>query len=173
MERHSDWSVVVAPRCFGSWNSALRRAGYEPQKQWNISNEQLHDEIGRLTDELGYVPSSIDMQDLGRFSVRFYRKRYGTWKQAVEAAGYEYRGHPSGPDHPIWEDENEDLSYGPNWCKQRKRALERDDFKCQIPGCSIDRETHREQWNRDLNVHHITSFDTFIDSIRATSKAGQ
>ena len=164
MEQHGAWSVKVAQRCFGSWNRALRRGGFKPHKQWDISKAQLHDEIGRLTDELGHVPSSIDMQERGRFSVGSYRKRYETWKQAVEAAGYEHRGYPCGPDHPLWEGGYEDISYGQNWYKQRKRALERDGFECQMPHCRIDRETHREQWNRDLNVHHIMPLSTFFDS---------
>jgi len=30
MEQHGAWSVKVAQRCFGRWNRALRRAGFEP-----------------------------------------------------------------------------------------------------------------------------------------------
>ncbi|ELZ38262.1 hypothetical protein C471_09890 [Halorubrum saccharovorum DSM 1137] len=33
-----------------------------------------------------------------------------------------------------------------------------------MPGCPIDRKTHRERWDRDLNVHHITPLGTFIDA---------
>ncbi|MDB9274912.1 homing endonuclease associated repeat-containing protein, partial [Halorubrum ezzemoulense] len=93
-----------------------------------------------------------------------YIHRYGSWKQAVEAAGFEYRGQPSGPDHPHWKGGYGDISYGPNWYKQRKRALKRDGFECQMPGCTIDREAHHERWDRDLNVHHITPLGTFIDA---------
>ena len=53
---------------------------------------------------------------------------------------------------------------GPNWYKQRKRALERDGFECQMPDCFVDREIHRERWDRDLHVHHITPLGTFIDA---------
>jgi DNA-directed RNA polymerase specialized sigma subunit len=164
MEQHGAWSVKVAQRCFGRWNCALRSAGFEPHKQWSVSEEQLHEEIERLADELGHVPSSIDMRDRGHYSVGSYARRYGTWQDAVEAAGFEYRGQPSGPDHPTWKGGYGDISYGPNWYKQRKRALERDGFECQMPGCPIDREAHRERWDRDLNVHHITPLGTFIDA---------
>jgi hypothetical protein len=164
MEQHGAWSVKVAQRCFGRWNRALRRAGFEPHKQWSVSEEQLHREIERLVDELGHVPSTIEMRDSGRYSVGSYARRYGTWQDAIEAAGFEYPGRPSGPEHPLWKGGYGDISYGPNWYKQRKRALERDGFECQMPDCPIDRETHRERWDRDLNVHHITPLGAFIDA---------
>ena len=164
MERYGAWSVKVAQRCFGRWNRALRCAGFEPHKQWSVSEEQLHREIERLVDELGHVPSSIEMSDYGRYSVGTYATRYDNWRDAVEGAGFEYRGQPSGPDHPHWKGGYGDISYGPNWYKQRKRALERDGFECRMPGCTIDREAHHERWDRDLNVHHITPLGTFIDA---------
>ena len=30
MEQQGTWSVKVAQRCFGTWNDALREAGFEP-----------------------------------------------------------------------------------------------------------------------------------------------
>lgn len=39
--------------------------------------------------------------------------------------------------------------YGPNWSKQRKKALERDNYACQI--CGSDSDEH----SQELSVHHI------------------
>jgi hypothetical protein len=154
----------VAQRRFGDWNTALRQAGFDSLYQRNIPDEQLFDEIARLKEELGYVPSTVDMKNFGQFSLNPYIHRFNSWKQAVEAAGFEYRGVPSGRDHSGWKGGHGNISYGPNWHEQRKQALERDELLCQMPGCPIDRESHRNQWDRDLNVHHITPLATFVDS---------
>lgn len=164
MDECGSYSTAVAQRCFGDWNSALRQAGFEPHIQRNIPEEQLHEEIGRLTDELGHVPSSIEMTEHGRFSIGVYTTRYGSWQVAIEAAGHEYRGYPSGPESPVWKGGYEDISYGPNWHEQRTQTLQRDDFQCQMPGCTIDRDRHQELFDCDLNVHHIIPIRSFVDA---------
>lgn len=45
--------------------------------------------------------------------------------------------------------------YGPNWYKQRARALERDNYTCQQ--CKVT----REQLGQNPDVHHITRFRNF------------
>lgn len=157
-------STKVAQQRFGTWNRALRHAGCEIHCLKDIPEADLQAEIDRLVDELGHAPSSIEMDEYGRFSTGTYAIRYKSWADAVEAAGYEHRGHPSGPENPAWKGGYGDISYGPNWYQQRKRALERDDFQCQMPGCTIDREQHRELFGRDLNVHHIVPLGNFIDA---------
>ncbi len=46
------------------------------------------------------------------------------------------------------------LDYGPNWSAQRRRALERDGYRCQRCGAPHTPE-------RPLHVHHIRPFRTF------------
>jgi hypothetical protein len=163
MDEHGACSTKVAQQRFGSWNAALQEAGFRPHTRRNIPEKELLKELTQLRDDLGYVPSSVDMRKYGGITIYPYIRRFGSWKQAVEAAGFKYRGQPRGPDHPGWKGGYGDISYGPNWYKQRKRALERDGFECQMPGCTIDREAHYERWDRDLNIHHITPLGTFID----------
>ncbi|MBM4762264.1 hypothetical protein GNT69_08125 [Bacillus sp. B15-48] len=45
--------------------------------------------------------------------------------------------------------------YGPNWLSQRKKARERDSYKCQ--DCGIT----EEQYGHELSVHHIVHFRKF------------
>lgn len=104
------------------------------------------------------------MQSNGRFLVQTYIRRYGSWKATVETAGHEYRGHPSGPDAPGWTGGYGDISYGPNWYRQWKRALNRDNLQCQHPICTIDRSEHEERFNRDLTVHHIMPLRKYVGS---------
>jgi ribosomal protein S27AE len=44
--------------------------------------------------------------------------------------------------------------YGPDWKSVREKAIERDNAKCV--SCGMTRATHREKYEHDLHVHHIT-----------------
>ena len=57
----------------------------------DISQETLCYEIDRLHDELGKVPSFQDMYEHGNYSVYTYSSRFGSWNEAIEAAGYSPR----------------------------------------------------------------------------------
>lgn len=163
MDNRGKFSTAVAQRRFGDWNSALQAAGYEPHTVRDIPDEMLLEEISRLADTLGHPPSSIEMGDYGQYSLRPYRRSFDSWRDAVETAGYEYRGQPQGSNHRRWKGGHGDISYGPNWHSQRKRVLKRDDFQCRMLGCGIDRERHRDLYGRDLHVHHIMPIRSFID----------
>jgi hypothetical protein len=54
----------------------------------DASERQLLAEIHRLRDELGKVPSFQEMNDHGKYSVYTYSRVFGSWHDAVEAAGY-------------------------------------------------------------------------------------
>lgn len=64
-------------------------------------------------------------------------------------------GGVTGPDHPGWEGGHEP-GYGSNWKRQRRRVIERDGGVCQMDGCGMTREEHREEYGKDISVHHIT-----------------
>lgn len=74
-------------------------------------------------------------------------------------------GRPSGPDHYNWKDQSirERRRYGDNWNEQRQKALERDDYSCQTPGCEWTQEGHREAFTRGLHVHHIRPLRAFYE----------
>jgi 5-methylcytosine-specific restriction endonuclease McrA len=57
----------------------------------------------------------------------------------------------SGEDHPRWKD-NGDYYRGPNWHRQREKARNRDNYECQK--CRSEKQ---------LQVHHITPYDSFDD----------
>ena len=76
-------------RAFGSWNAALLEAGLEPNHRVNISDGELCGELRDLADELGHPPSINDLKDSGEFSYRPYIERWGTMRDAREAAGLE------------------------------------------------------------------------------------
>lgn len=156
MAEHGQCSAKTAQNRFGTWNMALRAAGFEPNNESDISANRLIAEIERLATELGRVPSTNDLKREGKFSHRPYFRKFGDWFSALNAAGFEHPGWPSGPDNPRWKDGGEaDFYYGSNWRRQRLRVLQRDDYQCQMPGCGITREQHSKEYGKDLNVHHI------------------
>lgn len=63
-----------------------------------------------------------------------------------------------GDDNPAWKDGRAQY-YGPNWEAQRRKALERDSFECQI--CGMGQEEHLMQYKKQLNMHHIQRFLSF------------
>jgi hemerythrin len=74
---------------FGSWNKALQSAGYEPVKQHRISEDAILDEISRLATEIGTPPTASEMRSKGKFTVTIAQDRFGSWNEALEAAGYD------------------------------------------------------------------------------------
>lgn len=70
---------------FGSWNSALEAAGLETAipRHAVISDEALIDELQRLATDLERRPSENDMREYGMFSPKTYRKRFGSWVDAL------------------------------------------------------------------------------------------
>lgn len=78
--RSSKISASTVCHVFGSWNRAVRAAGLEPIVKYipehkELSDEELMNEVIRLTSELGKPPSDREMQALGRYSPRPYTKR--------------------------------------------------------------------------------------------------
>lgn len=69
-----------------------------------------------------------------------------------------------GPNHPAWKGGYDNFSYGPNWTEQREKALERDQYQCQL--CGMHESEHHDRYNQSLHVHHLISINYFhpIDS---------
>jgi endogenous inhibitor of DNA gyrase (YacG/DUF329 family) len=66
-----------------------------------------------------------------------------------------------GEEHPNFNPDVEDIDYGENWWRKRRECLERDGYQCAT--CGMSREEHKEEYGRDLSVHHrkkIREFDT-------------
>jgi hypothetical protein len=87
MQDEGNYSPHTYERHFGSWNQALRVAGFEPDNRGSrISEDGLLDEITRLTDEFGESPSVRLMDEKGKYGSATYQRRFGSWSKAVEAA---------------------------------------------------------------------------------------
>jgi hypothetical protein len=85
-----EYSVTLYYNRFGSWQDALVKAGYEPRSpQEKLAEEELRDELRRLASELGHVPTVEEMNAEGEYWASTYRNRFGSWADAVEAAGFD------------------------------------------------------------------------------------
>lgn len=89
MVRHGKFTVARYKSVFGTWNEALEVAGYEPNQQKDISGDELLVELDRLAEELGKPPTTYEAQELGKYSQRPYYRVFGSWTEALEAAGLE------------------------------------------------------------------------------------
>lgn len=92
--QHSDLSVTGIENKFGSWNRAIEAAGLKSNPARTIgrkpvlqlSDDELLHEIIRLSSELRKIPTERELIAFGRVSLKPYRKRWGTLREAVEVA---------------------------------------------------------------------------------------
>lgn len=154
--KRGEFGPDVCSKKFGSWNKALRKAGYEPVMEKGIEKDKLISEIIRLAEEIGKKPTSKDMEDKGEYSLKAYTTHFGYWNDALEEAGFDpwnYDTMPSKTEHWAWKGGREPY-YGENWKTQNERCRRRDNYICQE--CGIHEDEHLEKIGTKLHVHHIT-----------------
>ncbi|TKX74954.1 hypothetical protein EXE46_05945 [Halorubrum sp. GN11_10-6_MGM] len=74
---------------FGSYSSALKAAGYEPNQYRDIPSSDLLSDIRKHSDERERAPTSPRYDEKGKYAAKTIIQRYGTWSDAVKAAGCE------------------------------------------------------------------------------------
>jgi len=74
---------------FGSWNNAVRAAGYRPHPAQNphVSDGEFLEELRRVANELGHSPTCTEFEREGQYCYVSYNNRFGSWHKALEAAG--------------------------------------------------------------------------------------
>jgi len=80
---------------FGSWNAAVEDAGFGSRDpDGKIPKSDLLDELRRIADKDGDPPTVAEMREEGAHWVSTYRNRFGSWNDALAAAGFEPRSTP-------------------------------------------------------------------------------
>src|SRR2546421_11815884 len=105
-ERYGKISSSYVSHVFGSWNRAVQEAGLTPhpcRKSGGKSispyaDEDLLQEIIRLTKELGKEPTEGDMDSHGIATAKPYERRWGSFARAREQA-YLLFGAPTRGEH--------------------------------------------------------------------------
>ncbi|MDB2275874.1 hypothetical protein PM022_15260 [Halorubrum ezzemoulense] len=101
MENHGRFGAKTFSTTFGSWNDALREANLEPNKERDVGRSRLIDEIERLKEVSGVVPTAETMREQGRFAVNTYKRNFGSWNDALQAAGYELNNRTNIPESQL------------------------------------------------------------------------
>jgi hypothetical protein len=87
---HGEYAATTITRRFDSWQDAVARAGFEPHAaETEIPTEELLAELRRLADEHDQRPTAELMNDEGQYWVSTYRRRFGSWANALAEAGFE------------------------------------------------------------------------------------
>ena len=90
---HGMAAKTTVTRRFGGWNEALEAAGFDPREPTSaIPDEELLAALRELADELGHVPTGDEMNAEGPHWVSTYEDAFGSWGDALEAAGLEAPG---------------------------------------------------------------------------------
>lgn len=87
MNEHGAYSRTPYDTEFGSWNAALAVAGFDVNKPVKLDREDLLAELQRVADEIDTSPTMDEMRETGRYSDRAYKREFGTWNDALRAAG--------------------------------------------------------------------------------------
>ncbi|NLV02937.1 HNH endonuclease [Haloferax alexandrinus] len=157
MDEQGAYSQRTCANRFGSWANAVHEAGLEPAGKQNIPTPELLAEIDRLASELGHAPTVGEMNSEGQYHVTTYYDRFESWRQAKRHAGYG----DSQDGEAAWERQKWSET---RWHRQRQRVLERDDYRCQTPGCDVDQSEHHARFDGDLHIHHIKPRREFVDA---------
>lgn len=135
---------------FGSWNNALQLAGLDTNKEQNISDEKLLNELRQMSNDS--VVRYEEMNRSGKYSARLYELRFGSWDKALETAELK-TFKQFGENNPCWKGGHEKYR-GASWEKAKSSARGRANNICEHPDCDVT----SEQLGKKLDVHHIVPY---------------
>lgn len=172
------FSTTLLQARFGGWNKALDRAGILSRGTGSTGagDDDLFANIEVLWRHFGRQPSITELHPpLSRFSSGPYKRRFGTWRKALEAfVSAMNNGVPLRDSESTTEVLSEPVILStntsrrtprqPNW-RQRFLVLRRDGFRCRACGRSP-----ATQPGVELEVDHVKAWskggETEIDNLQ-------
>ena len=155
--------ATTLTRRFGSWFTALEKAGLKKTRNLNIPNEQLFENIVDVWTTLGRQPKYNDLSSsVSRYSAGTYEKRFGGWRKALTAF-VEWANEGIVPVvHNQKPESSRNTTRNINW-RLRALVLMRDGARCQLCGAT-------PQDGSKLHVDHITPWakggETTIENLQ-------
>jgi len=132
--------TTLTPR-FGPWLKTLEKAGLEKTRNYNISHEDLFNNLFEVWTKLGRQPKRKDLtKQVSKYSAGTYENRFGGWHRALESfVKYVSAESINGPDKfqnsKLCENKKQKTSRTISW-RMRFLVMRRDDFKCRLCGNS-------------------------------------
>lgn len=94
---HGEFNKTTLAERFEGWNNAVEAAGLEPNNKFGpYTAEEAVEDIQKVADELGEAPIWDEYAECGKWSPQTIKEKFGTWPDAVEAAGLEPRARGGG-----------------------------------------------------------------------------
>lgn len=87
-DEHGKYSPRTVENHFGTWNEAKEAAGLQKIKRNDIPTDELLADLDRIANIVGAAPVIEDYKEKGKFAITTYHNRFGSWNEAVRAAGY-------------------------------------------------------------------------------------
>ena len=85
-QSHGKYSHTTASKRFGSWNAALKTAGLQVLNKFDVPDEELFANLEQVWLALGRQPRKRDLRPpVSRYSERPYARRFGAWRESLEA----------------------------------------------------------------------------------------
>jgi hypothetical protein len=86
--QHGAFGASTLIRRFGSWNAAVEAAGLGLTRRWKVPNAVLLQNLAEVWRKLGRQPSCAELtkcEDVSKFAGGTYRRRFGSWRNALSA----------------------------------------------------------------------------------------
>jgi len=104
MRQNGEYSVSTYRDRFGTWNEALEEAGFDPIQQMTANNydqSELLEALQDLAAERDKRPTKAMVTSDSEYSVYAYKTEFGSWRNALEAAGIEWSTNARIPDEEL------------------------------------------------------------------------
>lgn len=85
--RNSEHSSTTVRNKFGSWNAAIKKAGFTPSRKSNITEGDLIADVQRLAED-GEPPTADEFANRSEYSLTAVRERFGSWNDLIRKAGF-------------------------------------------------------------------------------------
>jgi rubrerythrin len=83
--QHGEYHAGTIRKRFKGWLNALKKAGLEKSRNYNIEDVDLFKNLEEIWTKLGRQPVRNDLKYESRFSSATYERRFGTWRKSLEA----------------------------------------------------------------------------------------
>jgi hypothetical protein len=169
---HGRFNASSLQRRFGSWHRSLEQAGLAKVRNVNVSEDDLFNNLVDMWAHLGRQPRYAEMiGGPSRFSPDTYKRRYGGWRNALEAFvrwANAAELTPADCERPSTVNAVHKTPRSINY-RLRFLVMRRDNFKCRITGRSPATDP-----SVILEVDHVVAWEkggeTNLDNLQTLAR---